>query len=109
LKLRRFDEDHAERIAQIERILGSITVVELPENPGPSVAFGARVTLQDAANETKTYHILGVDELDFDPDSLSWISPLGRALLAAELGDRITTAETGPVTIVKIEYPGGSR
>ena len=49
--------------------------------------------------------MLGVDELDFHPDGISWISTLGRLLLTAEAGKQIISAETGPITIVKIEYP----
>ena len=63
------------------------------------------MTVRDAANQLKTYRILGLDELDFDPDAVSWISPLGRTLLAAELGDWVTLTEAGPAKIVKIEYP----
>jgi len=46
---------------------------------------------------------VGVDELDFEPDALSWISPLGKALLASRLGDRITLDDGRTVKIVKIE------
>jgi transcription elongation factor GreB len=104
-RLRCASGDHVERIGETERILGSVTVVEPPKDPKPGVGFGARVTVRDAANRLKAYRILGVDELDLDPNAVSWISPLGRTLLAAELGGRVTSAETGPVKIVKIEYP----
>ena len=104
-RLRSAGGDQAERIAETERILGSVTVVEPPKDPRPGIGFGARVTVRDAANQLKTFRILGVDELDLDPDAVSWISPLGRTLLAAELGGRVTSAETGPIKIVKVEYP----
>lgn len=105
-KLRRSSQDHAERIAEIERILGSVTIVEPPEDPGRAIGFGARVTLRDEANQLKTYRILGVDEVGFDNDGISWISSLGRTLLAAELNDRIATDEIGAAAIVKVEYLG---
>lgn len=104
-KLRSAGGDNGERIAELERIIGSVTVVEPPKDQGPGVGFGAKVTLRDAAKQLKSYRILGVDELDFDSSAVSWISSLGRTLLAAELGDLVTLAETGPVKIVKIEYP----
>lgn len=103
--IRGTDGDHAERIAELERILASVTVVEPSEEPGPSVGFGARVTVRDATNQLKVYRILGVDELDLDPNAVSWISSIGRALLAAELGDKVTLEQEGPGKIVKIEYP----
>jgi transcription elongation factor GreA len=104
-RLRSDSEDNTERIAETERILGSVTVVEPPKDPGPGVGFGAKVTVRDAADQLKRYRILGVDELDLDPDAVSWISPLGRTLLGAELGDWVTSTETGRAKIVKIEYP----
>jgi hypothetical protein len=68
-----------------------------------SVSFGATVTLRDPHDKTETHTIVGVDELDFEPDALSWISPLGKALLASQLGDRITLEDGRTVKIVKIE------
>src|SRR3954449_8722767 len=73
--------------AELEKILASVTIVEPPDEPSESVAFGASVALEDQAGETQTYRVVGVDELDFTPDSVSWISPIGKTLLAAELGD----------------------
>jgi transcription elongation factor GreB len=104
-KLCRAAGDDRERIAELERILGSVTVVEPPKDPAASVGFGARVTVSNAANQLETYRLLGVDELNLDPDAVSWSSPLGRILLAAELGDQVTLPETGPVKIVRIDYP----
>lgn len=40
--------------------------------------------------KTEIYTVVGVDELDFAPNAVSWISQIGKALLASELGDRIT-------------------
>jgi transcription elongation factor GreB len=97
--------DHAERIAELEQILASVTVVEPPSEPGKEITFGARVTVRDAAGQLKAYRILGVDELDLDREAVSWISPIGRTLLAAELGDQVTLAQGKPAKIVKIEYP----
>ena len=47
-----------------------------------------------------------MDELGFYPDAVSWISPLGKALLAAELGDKVKLEDGHTVTIVKIEHRG---
>ena len=67
------------------------------------VSFGATVTLRDPHDNTKTHTIVGIDELDFEPDAVSWISALGKALLASQLGDRITLEDGRTVKIVKIE------
>jgi transcription elongation GreA/GreB family factor len=94
----------SERAAEIERTLASAQVVEPPDESAKSVAFGATVTLSDIAGKMETHPIVGVDELDFEPDAVSWISPLGRTLLAAKLGDRITLEDGRSTKIVKVEY-----
>jgi transcription elongation factor GreB len=94
-----------ERIAELERILASVTIVEPPESPSDSVTFGAVVTVQDTNDKIESYRIVGVDELDFEQGAVSWISPLGKALLAAELGERVTLTGNNGIRVVKIEYP----
>lgn len=93
----------AERIAEIERTLASVHIVDLPDAPSNSVAFGATMTVEENG-KMETYTVVGVDELDFEPDAVSWISPIGKTLLAAELGDRVTLEDGRTVKIVKIEY-----
>jgi transcription elongation factor GreB len=105
-RLRRAGSAEAERVAELERILTSVTVVNPPEDDSErSVSFGARVTVRDSENREKTFRILGVDELDHETDATSWISPVGRILLAAKLGERITLPGTGVGKVVKVEYP----
>jgi transcription elongation factor GreB len=93
-----------ERVAELEQVLASIQIVAPPERPSNSVTFGATVTLKDETGQTAAYTILGADEIDFEPDAVSWISPIGKALLAAEMGDRLTLQDGRSAKIVKIEY-----
>ena len=93
----------SERITELKQILGSVKIVEPPEGSAKSVFFGATVTLRDPHDKTETHTIMGVDELDSEPDAVSWISPLGKALLKSQLGDRITLENGRTVKIVKIE------
>ena len=99
---------NAERVAELEQILASIHVVEVAGAPSSSVTFGRRVSVSDAAENTETFTILGVNELDLEPDAVSWISPTGKKLLAAELGDRITLEDGRIVKIIKIESGRGT-
>jgi hypothetical protein len=94
----------SERVGELEQILASIQVVDSPENASNSITFGATVTVQDKKGRTETYTIVGVDELDFEPDAVSWISPIGKALLAADNGDWITLDDGRSAKIMKIEY-----
>src|SRR5436309_465070 len=91
------------RVAELEQILASVYVVDHPDARANSVTFGATVTVKDKKDLTETYTIVGVDELDLKPDAVSWISPIGKALLAADMGDWITLEDGRAAKIVKIE------
>jgi transcription elongation factor GreB len=93
----------SERVAELEQILASVHVVDPPDPASNSVAFGATVTVKDKKGRTETYTIVGVDELDLEPDAVSWISPIGKALLAADMGDWITLQDGRTAKIVKSE------
>jgi transcription elongation GreA/GreB family factor len=95
--------DNAERVAELERILGSVKIVDPRDAQSENVSFGATVTVRDAAGKSETYTVVGVDELDFVPNAVSWISPFGKTLLASELGDRITLEDGRSAKMVKIE------
>ena len=96
----------SERATELEQILASVHVVEPPDAPSKSVTFGATVTVRNKEGATRTFTIVGVDELDFERDAVSWISPLGKALLNADLGHSITLEDGRSAKIVKIEYQG---
>ena len=94
---------NGQRVAELEQILASVHVVDPPDPASNSVAFGATVTVKDKKARTETYTVVGVDELDLEPDAVSWISPIGKALLAADMGDWIALEDGRAAKIVKIE------
>ena len=98
----------SERVTELEQILASVHVVDPPDAPSNSVTFGATVTVKDKEGATETYTVVGVDELDLEPDAVSWISPLGKALLAADMGHWIKLDDERSAKIVKIEFKTGS-
>ena len=55
--------DKGERVADLERILASVQVVDPPDGPSNGVAFGATVTVKDIHGTTETYTVVGVEEL----------------------------------------------
>jgi transcription elongation factor GreB len=93
-----------EHVTQLKRVLDSAHVVDFPDAPSNSVTFGATVTVKDKKGNTETYTIVGVDELNFERDAISWISPIGKALLNADMGDWIQVGDGQTAKIVKIEY-----
>lgn len=51
------------------------------------VFFGATVDLEDEDGNTRTLQIVGVDEVDADQGKISYVSPLGRAMLKRKTGE----------------------
>ena len=99
----RAEKANSERVTELEQTLASVQVVDPPDAPSNSVTFGAAVTVKDKKDRTKTFAIVGVDEIDFEPDAVSWLSPIGKALLNADMGDWITLEDGRSAKIVKIE------
>jgi transcription elongation GreA/GreB family factor len=93
----------SERIIELGQILASGHVVDPPNGPSNSVTFGATVTVKDKKGATETFTIVGVDELNFERNGVSWISPVGKALLTADMGDWIKLDDGRSAKIVRIE------
>ena len=96
------------RIVELEQILASVHIIDSPSEPTNSVTFGATVRVKDKEGATQTFTIVGVDELNFEPDAVSWISPIGKSLLAADMGDWIKLEGGRSAKIVKIEFKAES-
>jgi len=47
------------------------------------------VRYANAAGTERAVSIVGVDEVDLDRNHISWVSPLGRALMKSAEGDRV--------------------
>ena len=52
-----------------------------------SVGFGASVTIERADGRVQRWHIVGDDEADPSAGSVSYVSPLARAVMRKRLGD----------------------
>jgi transcription elongation factor GreB len=69
--------------------------------------FGATVRYADAAGAERVASIVGTDEVDLDRNHVSWVSPLGRALMRAEAGDEIVLHAprgTEYLTVLEVRY-----
>lgn len=98
------------RIKYIESRLGLYQVVDLDNLQGEKAIFGATVSVEDVdSGETREYTILGPDEADPSKGSISFLSPVGQALLGKEEGDEVTIdIPRGKVTyeITEISFRG---
>lgn len=79
------------RIKYIESRLGLYQVVDLDSLDGDKTVFGATVSVEDIdSGEKRSFTILGPDEADPAKGSISFLSPVGQALLGKEVGDEVT-------------------
>src|SRR5437868_9383178 len=59
--------------------------------------FGASVRYANAAGVSRVVSIVGTDEVDLNRNHISWVSPLGRALMKSAAGDSVV-----------LQLPGGT-
>jgi transcription elongation factor GreA len=77
-------------IARLEDILRYAQVIEYDSGDG-TVAPGARVTvIEKETKEEEVYHLVGSAEANPRKGKVSVESPLGKALLGAKVGDKVT-------------------
>jgi transcription elongation factor GreB len=71
------------------------------------VFFGATVRYANAAGTQRAVSVVGVDEVDLDRNHISWVSPLGRALMKAGPGDSVVLRAPGTteqLQILEVRY-----
>ena len=87
------------RIRFLTKRIDAAEVVN-PESPRAGHAatrafFGATVRYANAAGTERTVSIVGTDEVDLNRNHISWVSPLGRALMKSAAGDRVVLQAPG--------------
>lgn len=98
------------RIRFLAKRLDHVEVVD-PTDPTrqgcKQVFFGATVRIAFDDGTEKQYSIVGVDEVEADQGKISWVSPIGAALLLANEGDFVTfRSPRGPreIEILEVLY-----
>lgn len=92
-RLREIDK----RLQYLSHLLKDVKVVELSQLSGTQVCFGSTVVVIDDEGLKKKWTIVGDGESDHKDLTISWKSPVAKALLGKEVGD-----------IVEIERPKGT-
>jgi transcription elongation factor GreB len=77
------------RIEYLRAMLARLEVVDPARERADRVLFGATVTVEEPGSCSRKYRIVGVDESDPAAGRISWISPLGKALLGRREGERV--------------------
>jgi transcription elongation factor GreB len=104
------------RLREIDRRIRFLTQrLDIAEVVDPSVHhghtqvfFGATVTYVVASGEERTVTIKGIDEVDSMAGEVSWVAPIARALLKAQVGDDIALATPGGnerIEVLDVRYP----
>jgi transcription elongation factor GreB len=103
------------RLREIDRRLRFLSRrIEIAEVVDPArqktrdrIFFGATVTYVDSKDLERTIRIVGVDEVRHDRGEVSWLSPVARALLKAQVGDVVevrTPAGPDSLEVIRIDY-----
>jgi len=99
------------RIRFLTKRIDAAEVVD-PEAPrsgraATQVFFGATVRYANAVGTERMVRIVGIDEVDLDRNYISWVSPLGRALMKSGPGDRVILRAPGgteQLEILQVRY-----
>ena len=95
------------RIRFLTKRLEKVEIIDPSKQSSDKVLFGATVTVLDEDGINKIFQIVGIDETEPTKGRISWISPIGKALLQAKKGDAVTiNTPQGEIEyeISKIEY-----
>jgi transcription elongation factor GreB len=104
------------RLREIDRRIRFLTRrLDIAEVTDPSlhhgreqVFFGATVTYETQRGEQNTITIKGIDEADSSQGEVSWIAPIARALLKANVGDEVQLMTPGGLErleVLAVSYP----
>ncbi|HXF14243.1 MAG TPA: transcription elongation factor GreB [Terriglobales bacterium] len=99
------------RIRFLSKRIEAAEVVD-PEAPrggqaGTRAFFGATVRYANAAGAERVVSIVGADEVDLGRNHISWVSPLGRALMKSAAGDEVVLQAPGGteyLTVLEVCY-----
>ena len=99
------------RIRFLSKRIEAAEVVD-PEAPRSAQAsarvfFGATVRYANSAGAEREVSIVGTDEVDLNRNHISWVSPLGRALMKSTEGDTVVLQAPGGVenlTVLEVRY-----
>jgi transcription elongation factor GreB len=99
------------RIRFLTKRIEAAEVID-PESPrtgqtATRAFFGATVRYANAAGTERTVSIVGIDEVDLNRNHISWVSPLGRALMKSTAGDQVVLeapSGTEYLTVLEVSY-----
>jgi transcription elongation factor GreB len=98
------------RLRALHRRQDLAEIVDPRAQPADRALFGATVTVRDERGRERSFRIVGIDEADArsgaiaDARSISWLSPIARALLDSRVGDTVELRGAGDCEVIAIRY-----
>ena len=83
------------RLAQLTRRQSELSSIDLRDVPRDAVGFGSRVDVASEDGERTSLRIVFPEFVDMGDEMISIASPLGRALIGARPGQRVSLATPG--------------
>lgn len=83
------------RLSQLTRRQSELSAIDLRNVPRDVVGFGSRVSLAGDDGERTSLRIVFPEFVELDDEMISIASPMGRALIGARPGQRVTLATPG--------------
>ncbi|MEM7021931.1 MAG: transcription elongation factor GreA [Pseudomonadota bacterium] len=98
------------RVLELEDKLARAEVIDISQQSGTTVKFGARVKLVDEETDVEVvYQVVGSEEAEIQRGLLSISAPLGKALIGREAGDSVEVSTPRGVRyfeILEVAFPG---
>lgn len=105
-RLRELDK----RLAYLSTLLGDVEIIDPTTLQGVRVCFGATVVLEEDNGKRARWQIVGEGESDTAQGTISWKSPVARALLGKTVGEVVSVERpAGEVEIEILELWFGER
>ena len=85
------EQEHLEmKIAKLQLTLSRANIIDARDLPNDKVYILSRVKLQDLKTKVQCeYLLVSPEEADFEQDKISVTSPIGKALLGKEKGEKV--------------------
>ena len=78
------------RIKHLQHLVAAAEVIDVAKlPPSDRVVFGTTVTIENQSGVERTWRIVGQTEADVDAGTISFKSPLGKALIGRHEGDEV--------------------
>jgi transcription elongation factor GreB len=105
-RLREIDK----RLSYLSSLLKDVDIVDPGALTGTTVCFACTVVIEEDGGTQKKWQIVGEGESDTARGSISWKSPMARALLGKAVGDVVTVERpAGDIEVEVVEIWFGAR